>query len=58
MSKLVGVGAIKESDNKEIALLTAQVEELTAKNTALETEKEELAKQVEELTAKVKTDKK
>lgn len=56
MSKLVGIGATKDSDSKKIALLREQLEKLKEENKILNVEKSDLEKQLEKLKKKNKKD--
>lgn len=53
MSKLVGVGAVSEHDNKEIAILKSQIETLKEEKNLLAIEKEDLEKVANELKEKI-----
>lgn len=53
MSKLVGVGAVSERDNKEIAILKSQIEALKEEKNLLAIEKEDLEKVAKELKEKI-----
>lgn len=52
MSRLVGIGAIKENDSKKIAILREQLEKLKQENQILNAEKSDLEKQLEKLKKK------
>lgn len=54
MSKLIGVGATKDSDSKKITLLREQIEKLKEENEILNVEKSDLEKQLEKLKKKNK----
>lgn len=57
MSRLVGIGATKESDSKKLALLREQLEKLKEENQILNVEKSDLEKQLEKIKKKDKTNK-
>ena len=52
MSKLIGVGAAKDSDSKKIILLKEQIEKLKEENEILNVEKTDLEKQLKKLKKK------
>lgn len=54
MSKLVGIGATKDSDSKKITLLKEQLEKIKEENKILNVEKSDLEKQLEKLKKKNK----
>lgn len=54
MSKLVGIGATKDSDSKKITLLKEQSEKIKEENKILNVEKSDLEKQLEKLKKKNK----
>lgn len=54
MSKLIGVGATKDSDSKKITLLREQIEKLKEENEILNVEKSDLEKQLKKLKKKNK----
>ena len=56
MSKLVGIGATKDSDSKKITLLKEQLEKIKEENKILNVEKSDLEKQLEKLKKKNKKD--
>ena len=49
MSKLVGIGATKDSDSKKITLLKEQLEKIKEENKILNVEKSDLEKQLEKI---------
>ena len=54
MSKLVGIGATKDSDSKKITLLKEQLKKIKEENKILNVEKSDLEKQLEKLKKKKK----
>ncbi len=54
MSKLVGIGATKDSDSKKITLLKEQLKKIKEENKILNVEKSDLEKQLEKLKKKNK----